>query len=48
MIGQGRDAIKMLKKQNIIETYQELLLYKPVGIYQFTTAGIRAFVIIVY
>ena len=30
MIGLGRNAVKMLK-QNIIENYKELILYKPVG-----------------
>ena len=38
----------MIIKQNIIKTYLELILYKPVGKYQFTMACIRAFVTIVY
>ena len=35
-------------KHFIIKTYKELILYKPVGKYQFTMACIRALVMIVY
>ena len=45
--GGGGDDVKMLKKI-IIKTYPELILYKPVGKYQFTMACIRALVIIAY
>ena len=49
MIGHGGgDDVKMLKKQNIIKSYKELILYKTVGKYQFTMACIRASVMIVY
>ena len=36
------------QKQCIIKTYYELILYKPVGKYQFTMACIRALAMIVY
>ena len=36
------------QKQFIIKTYPELILYKPVGIYRFTMACIRALVMIAY
>ena len=44
----GRGRCQNALKQNIIKTYLELILYKPVGKYQFTMAYIRAFVMIVY
>ena len=40
--------VKILKTNLIIKTYLELILYKPVGKYQFTMACIRALVMIVY
>ena len=36
------------QKQLIIKTYPELILYKPVGKYQFAMACIRAVVMIAY
>ena len=42
--GGGNDV----KKKNIIKTYPELILCKPVGKYQFTMACIRALVMITY
>ena len=36
------------QKQFIIKTYAELILYKPVGEYQFTMACIRALALIAY
>ena len=36
------------QKQFSIKTYPELILYKPVGKYQFTMACIRALVMIAY
>ena len=44
----GGGRCQNAQKQNIIKTYKELILYKPVGKYQFTMACIRAFVMIVY
>ena len=35
------------QKQLIIKTYLELILYKPVGKYQFTMACIRALVLFI-
>ena len=46
--GGGGGRCLNAQKQNIIKTYKELILYKPVGNYQFTMACIRAFVSIVY
>ena len=48
MIGHGGKRCKNAHKQFIIKTYPELILYKPVGKYQFTMAFIRALVMIVY
>ena len=49
MIGHGGgNDVKMLEKKIIIRTYLELILYKPVGKYQFTMACIRALVLIEY
>ena len=36
------------QKQFLIKTYKELILYKPVGKYQFTMACIRALVMSMY
>ena len=36
------------QKKLIIKTYPELILYKPVGKYQFTVSCIRALVMIAY
>ena len=38
----------MLKNNFIIKTYYEIILYKPVGKYQYTKACIRALVMTVY
>ena len=38
----------MLKNNLVVKTYLELILYKPVGKYQFTMACIRALVMIAY
>ena len=46
--GGGGERCQNAKKQLIIKTYQELILYKPVGKYQFTMTCIRALVMIVY
>ena len=48
MIGQGGERCQNAQKQCIIKTYQELILCKPVGKYQFTMACIRALVMIAY
>ena len=49
MIGhEGGGAIPNAQKQFIIKTYPELILYKPVGKYQFTMTCIRALVMIAY
>ena len=50
MIGQGGGGKRCqnAQKQFIIKTYQELILCKPVGKYQFTMACIRALVMIAY
>ena len=45
--GEG-EAVENAQKQNVIKTYLELILHKPVGKYQFTMACIRAFVMIVH
>ena len=47
MIGHGGgERCQNAQKQVIIKTYLELILYKPVGKYQFTMACIRALVMI--
>ena len=46
--GGGGARCPNAQKRYIIKTYQELILYKPVGKYQFTMAYIRALVMIVY
>ena len=46
--GGGGERCHIAQKQLIIKTYPELILYKPVGKYQFTMACIRAVVMIVY
>ena len=46
--GRGGGRCQNAQKQNIMKTYKELILYKPVGKYQFTMACIRAFVMIMY
>ena len=50
MIGHegGGGRCQNAQKQFIINTYQELILYKPVGKYCFTMACIRALVMIEY
>ena len=48
MIGHGVERCQNAQKQFIIKTYLELILYKPVGKYQFTMACMRALVIIAY
>ena len=49
MIGHGVGGrCQNAKKQFILKTYPELILYKPVGKYQFTMACIRALVMIAY
>ena len=49
MIGHGGGGrFRNAQKQFLIKTYWELILYKPVGKYQFTMACIRALVMIVY
>ena len=40
----GGEPCQNAQKQFIINTYQELILYKPVGKYQFTMACTRALV----
>ena len=42
----GGGRCQNAQKQVIIKTYLELILYKPVGKYQFTMAYIRALVMI--
>ena len=44
MIGHGGERCQNAQKQFIIKTYPELILYIPVGKYQFTMACIRALV----
>ena len=44
----GGERCQNAQKQFITKTYPELILYKPVGKYQFTMACIRALVMIVY
>ena len=44
----GGGCCQNAQKQNIIKTYLEIILYKPVGKYHSTMACIRAFVMIVY
>ena len=46
--GGGGGRCQNAQKQLIIKTYPELILYKPVGKYQFTMACIRALVMIAY
>ena len=46
--GGGGERCQYAQKQLIIKTYSELILYKPVGKYQFTMACIRALVMTVY
>ena len=48
MIGHGGERCQNAQKQLIIKTYPELILYKPVGKYQFAMACIRVLVMIVY
>ena len=48
MIGHGGERCQNAQKQFHIKTYKELILYKPVGKYQFTMACIRALVMSVY
>ena len=48
MIGHGGERCQNAQEQFIIKTYQELILCKPVGKYQFTMACIRALVMIAY
>ena len=48
MIGHGGERCQNAQKQFYIKTYMELILYKPVGKYQFTMACIRALVMSVY
>ena len=48
MIGHWGERCQNAQKQLIIKTYSELILYKPVGKYQFTMACIRALVMIAY
>ena len=48
MIVHGGERCQNAQKQLIIKTYPELILYKPVGKYQFTMACIRALVMIAY
>ena len=48
MIGQWGGACQIAQQQFIIKTYKELILYKPVGKYQFTMACIMALAMIVY
>ena len=48
MFGHGVERCQNAQKQFIINTYPELILYKPVGKYQFTMACIRALVMIAY
>ena len=46
--GGGGERCQNAQKQFIIKAYLELILYKPVGKYPFTMAGIRALVMIAY
>ena len=46
--GGGGGRCQNAQKQLKIKTYPELILYKPVGKYQFTMACIRALAMIVY
>ena len=46
--GGGGERCQNAQKQLIIKTYPELILYKPLGKYQFTMACISALVMIVY
>ena len=48
MIGHEGGRCQNAQKQLIIKTYLELILYKPVGKYQFTMACIRALIMIGY
>ena len=48
MIGHGGERCQNAQKQFIIKSYRELILYKPVGKYQYTMAFIRALVMIAY
>ena len=48
VIGHGGERCQNAQKQLIIKTYSELILYKPVGKYQFAMACFRALVMIVY
>ena len=41
--GGGGDDAKMLKNNIFYKTYLKLILYKPVGKYQFTMACIQGF-----
>ena len=43
MIGHGGERCQNAQKHFIIKTYQELILCKPVGKYQFTMACIKGF-----
>ena len=47
MIG-GGERCQNAQKQFNLKTYPELILYKPVGKYQYTMACIRALVMIPY
>ena len=46
--GVGGGRCQNAQKQFILKPYPELILYKPVGKYQFTMACIRALVMITY
>ena len=46
--GGGGERCQNAQKQCIIKTYPELILYKPVGKYQFTMAYFRALVMSAY
>ena len=48
MFGHGGERCQNAQKQCIQKTYPELILYKPVGKYQFTMACTRALVMITY
>ena len=41
--GGGGERCQNAQKQFIIKTYEELILHKPVGKYQFTMACIQGF-----
>ena len=46
--GGGGERCQNAQKQFVIKTYPKLILYKPVGKYQFTMACIRALVMTAY